>query len=233
MKELIFILGMLLLPAMCFADDNIITMEQTGDNFELTIDQIGYNNVIQRWRTNDTGIFGANNKVTIRQQHNKGGSSDQNVIEIRQVVGAGNNLALGQGYHVSPSGSFSIDNDEYGDTFAHINVTGDNNNIAMAQRTNSNSSGHEYWLHVEGDDNDIHTVQREGGSQFINLDIFNDSNEVSLIQKNSGDHYMSVVLGGSDPTAISVMQSGSNNNSYSITNYCYTPGGCNVSVLQQ
>ena len=52
MKELIFILGMLLLPAMCFADDNIITMEQTGDNFELTIDQIGYNNVIQRWRTN-------------------------------------------------------------------------------------------------------------------------------------------------------------------------------------
>lgn len=233
MKELVFILGMLLLPIICFADDNLITIEQSGDNFELTIDQIGYNNVIRRWGANDTGIVGANNALTIRQQHNKGGSSDQNIIEIRQVVGAGNNLALGQGYHVSSSGSFSIDNDEYGDTFAHINVTGDNNNIAMAQRTNSSSSGHEYWLHVEGDDNDIHTVQREGGSQFINLDIFNDSNDVSLIQKNNGDHYMSVVLRGSDPTAISVMQSGSSNNSYSITNYCYTPGGCNVSVLQQ
>lgn len=230
MKKLI--LGMLLLPLMCFADDNEISLVQSGDNFELTIDQIGYNNIIRHYNTTDS-IFGANNSLTIKQTNNKGGSSDKNIIELRGPVGSGNNLALGQGYHVSPSGEFTIDNDEYGNTFAHINITGDDNNIAMSQRTNSSSSGHQYHLHLEGDDNDIHTVQRQGGSQYINLDIYNDGNDVSLIQKNSGDHYMSVILRGTDPTAISVLQNGVNNNSYSITNYCYTVGGCNVSVLQE
>ena len=55
----------------------------------------------------------------------------------------------------------------------------------MTQRTNSSSSGHEYWLHLEGDYNDIYTVQREGGSQYINLDIYNDYNEVDLRQTNA------------------------------------------------
>lgn len=215
------------------ADDNIITIKQAGDDFTLDITQNGYNNIVQRWRTNDTGIVGADNSVTIRQSNDRGSSGDQNVIEIRQIVGTGNILKLGQGYHVSTSGAFTIDNQEYGDTFAHINVTGDNNDIRMTQRTNSSSSGHEYWLHLEGDYNDIHTVQREGGSQYINLDIYNDYNEVSLTQKNNGDHYMSVILGGSDPTDINVMQNGWNNNYYSITNYCYTPGGCSISVSQE
>jgi myo-inositol-hexaphosphate 3-phosphohydrolase len=103
----------------------------------------------------------------------------------------------------------------------------------MTQRTNSSSSGHEYWLHVEGDDNDIYTVQREGGSQYINLDIYTDGNDVDLIQKNDGDHYMSVILRGTEPTDISVTQNAWNNRSYSITNFCYTPGGCSISVTQQ
>ena len=102
----------------------------------------------------------------------------------------------------------------------------------MTQRTNSSSSGHEYWLHLEGDYNDIYTVQREGGSQYINLDIYNDYNEVDLRQTNAGDHYMSVILNGTEPTDISVIQNGWNSKSYSITQYCYTVGGCTVSVSQ-
>lgn len=215
-----------------YADDNKITIMQEGDNFELNVTQIGYNNIIKQWSSTE-GIEGDNNTVIIKQARDRGNGTQPNTIELRRVWGDGNTLKLGQGYHVSTSGVFSIDTQEYGDTFAHINVTGDNNDIRMTQRTNSSSSGHEYWLHVEGDDNDIHTVQREGGSQFINLDIFNDSNEVSLTQKNNGDHYMSVVLRGTDPTDINVMQNGWNSNYYSITNYCYTPGGCNISVSQE
>jgi hypothetical protein len=215
-----------------YADDNKITIMQEGDNFELNVTQIGYNNIIKQWSLTE-GIDGDNNTVIIKQARDRGNGTQPNTIELRRVWGDGNTLKLGQGYHVSTSGVFSIDNQEYGDTFAHINVTGDNNDIRMTQRTNSSSSGHEYWLHVEGDDNDIHTVQREGGSQFINLDIFNDSNEVSLTQKNNGDHYMSVVLRGTEPTDINVMQNGWNSNYYSIQNYCYTAGGCSISVSQE
>lgn len=220
-----------LLAMPIYADDNLITILQEGDNFELDITQIGYNNVIKQW-TSSEGIEGDDNTVIIKQANDRGNANDQNIIEIRRVWGDGNTLKLGQGYHVSTGGVFSIDNSEYGDTFAHINITGNNNEVLMSQRTNSSSSGHAYWLHVEGDDNDIHTIQREGGSQYINLDIFNDGNDVDLIQKMDGDHYMSVVLRGTEPTTIGVTQASHSNQSYSITNYCYTVGGCSISVTQ-
>ena len=152
---------------------------------------------------------------------------------MRRVWGDGNNLALGQGWLVDSGGNFTEETGgEYGGTFAHINVTGDNNNIAMQQTTNQNNTGHEYWLHVEGDDNDIYTKQ-QGSGQFINLDIFNDGNDVSIIQKNSGSHDATVKLYGSEPTSISVLQNSWSDQSYSITQTCVTVGGCSVSVTQE
>ena len=65
---------------------------------------------------------------------------------------------------------------------------------------------HDYWLHLEGDDNDIYTVQREVGSQYINLDVYTDGNDIDLIQKMNGDHYMSVILRGTEPTDVDITQ---------------------------
>ena len=112
---------------------------QEGDNFELDITQIGYNNVIKQWTASE-GIEGEDNTVIIKQANDRGYSYDKNIIEIRRVWGDGNTLKLGQGYQIGTNGNFSIDNQEYGDTFTHINVTGDDNNILMTQRTNGNSS---------------------------------------------------------------------------------------------
>ena len=230
---IIFLLTLVCLSAAMetYADDNQITIKQEGDNFELDVTQIGYNNVVKMWRTTEW-IDGIDNTIIIKQANDRGYSGDQNVIEIRRVWGDRNTLKLGQGYQVGTNGNFSIDNAEYGDTFAHINITGDDNNVLMTQRTNASSSGHKYWLHLEGDDNDIYTVQREGGSQYINLDIYTDGNDVDLIQKMDGDHYMSVVLRGTEPTTIGVTQASNQNKSYSVTNYCYTVGGCSISVTQ-
>lgn len=216
-----------------YADDNQITIQQSGDSFELDITQVGYGNIIRRWRTTDNGISGADNVITIRQHNNLGSGSDKNILEIRQVVGQGNNLVLGQGYIVDSSGNYTLDDSEYGDTFAHINVTGDYNDIKMQQTTGGQDpGGHRYHLHVEGDNNDIYTKQ-QGGDQYINLDIYNDGNDVEIRQKNNGDHYASVILRGTEPTSIYVMQNGWSDNTYSVTNYCYTSGGCNISVSQE
>ena len=235
LKRLIIIVGLITIGTlsvpMVLADDNEITIKQEGNNFELDITQIGYRNVVKQWTASE-GIDGVDNTIIIKQARDRGNKTQPNTIELRRLWGDGNTLKLGQGYQVGTNGNFSRDYAEYGDTFAHINITGDNNQVLMTQRTNSNSSGHEYWLHLEGDNNDIYTVQREGGSQYINLDIYNDYNEVDLRQTNNGDHYMSVILRGTEPTDISVIQNGWNSKSYSITNYCYTSGGCNVNVTQ-
>ena len=222
---------LLLLAVPVFADDNQITILQEGDNFELDITQIGFNNIIKQWTASE-GIDGDDNTVIIKQARDRGTGTQPNTIELRRLWGDGNTLKLGQGYQVGTNGNFSRDNAEYGNTFAHINITGDYNDVLMTQRTNSSSSGHEYWLHLEGDNNDIYTVQREGGSQYINLDIYNDYNQVDLRQTNAGDHYMSVILNGTQPTDITVYQNGWNNKSYSISQNCHTVGGCSVSVTQ-
>ena len=146
MKYLLISLISLSLSA--FADDNEITILQEGDDFNLDITQIGYNNIIKQWTASE-GIDGADNTIVIKQARDRGNGTEPNVIELRRVWGIGNTLKLGQGYQVGTNGNFTIDNAEYGDTFAHINITGDYNDVLMTQRTNSSSSGHEYWLHVE------------------------------------------------------------------------------------
>ena len=212
--------------------DNKITMTQSGDNLQLGVDQIGYSNIIKQWSSTE-GIDGADNTISIAQNKNYGSSIDKNIIEIRRVWGTGNNLKLAQGYIINADGSFSIDNDEYGDTFVHVNVTGDYNNIEMTQRTNSTSSGHWYGLHLEGDYNDISNIQREGGGHTLDLDIFNDGNTVDVVQKNSGSHYAWIRLDGTYGTDITLMQNSTANQTYSIQQNCYTVGGCSVSVTQQ
>ena len=163
LKRLLIILGVITIGTlsipMVFADDNQITIQQEGDDFELDITQIGYNNIIKQWTASE-GIDGDDNVIIIKQANDRSASGDQNILEIRRVWGDGNTLKLGQGYQVGTNGNFSRDYAEYGDTFAHLNITGDYNSVLMTQRTNSSSSGHEYWLHLEGDNNDIYTVQR-------------------------------------------------------------------------
>ena len=231
MIQKLLLTSLISLSLSAFADDNLITIKQEGDNFDLDITQIGYNNVVKQW-TSSEGIDGNDNTIIIKQARDRGNGTEPNVIELRRLWGDNNTLKLGQGYQVNTSGNFSQDFQEYGDTFAHINITGDNNEVLMTQRTNSNSSGHEYWLHLEGDNNDIYTEQKQGGSQYINLDIYNDYNDVDLRQYNNGDHYMSVILRGTEPTDINVWQTSNQSRSYSITNYCYTAGGCTVNVTQ-
>ena len=40
---------MLMVSPLVFADDNQITIMQEGDNFELDITQIGFNNIVSQW----------------------------------------------------------------------------------------------------------------------------------------------------------------------------------------
>ena len=52
------------------------------------------------------------------------------------------------------------------------------------------------------------------------------------IQKMNGDHYMSVILRGTEPTNVDITQASHQNKSYSVTNYCYTTSGCTINVTQ-
>ena len=52
------------------------------------------------------------------------------------------------------------------------------------------------------------------------------------MQKGDGDHTATVNLWGSEHTDLALTQQGNSTQSYSLTQYCQTSGGCTVSVTQ-
>ena len=49
MIQKLLLTSLISLSLSVFADDNLITIKQEGDNFDLDITQIGYNNVVKQW----------------------------------------------------------------------------------------------------------------------------------------------------------------------------------------
>jgi len=52
------------------------------------------------------------------------------------------------------------------------------------------------------------------------------------MQKGTGAHTATITLTGSQETLLNLLQQGSTNQTYSITQNCVTVGGCNVNVTQ-
>ena len=65
------LLLLLALSVPAFADDNEITIKQDGDNFDLDITQIGYDNIIKQWTASEK-IDGDDNTVIIKQSRDRG-----------------------------------------------------------------------------------------------------------------------------------------------------------------
>ena len=51
---------------------------------------------------------------------------------------------------------------------------------------------------------------------------------VDIIQKGNANHNSRITLTGSEHTNLNLIQQGNSNQSYVITNSCYTVGGCTI-----
>jgi len=76
--------------------------------------------------------------------------------------------------------------------------------------------------------------QEGGGSHYSHAYFYGtaDGSTVDLMQKGSANHNSQIILQGTEPTTLNLLQQGTTNMSYSITNTCYTAGGCTVNVSQ-
>ena len=52
------------------------------------------------------------------------------------------------------------------------------------------------------------------------------------MQKGNANHNAQIRLQGNQPTTLNLLQQGSTNQSYNLTQTCYTTGGCTVNVTQ-
>ena len=258
----ILILVLLFFVSELEADDNHVHVDQvqSGDNFNLAIDQIGHSNLVRfsfNHDNNNVELLQSGNNMYIGYTdawgsgYNWGGDLDglNNEVDIRQkcsisscndtdfqfhIWGDDNEVVFGQGYENNNSltPNWSYDNNEPGGNFVRLDIHGDNNLFKGSQKQDSTSVNHDITVNIYADDNDVYVKQMQNGNKDFTMTIYNDDNEVSVVQKNNGAHNATVTLTGTQPTDLSLSQVGNTTQNYSLSQNCITSGGCSISVSQ-
>ena len=152
------------------------------------------------------------------------------------VWGNDNEVRWGQGGMLSniDDTTFGHDGDEGGGSKLNLDIHGDDNRVAGVQRNGSSNdySSHTATIYIYADNNDVWVNQNTDGAKTFSITANNDDNDVTVKQTGNATHTGTVTLNGTSPTTLNLLQQGSTNMSYSITNTCYTVGGCTVNVSQ-
>ena len=228
---------------LCFASfqshaDNEISLEQSGTNFSLGIEQIGADNVIEMFDSNSyiTTTYSGYLFIQINED-----PENPNEIIIDEMSGSNNGVKICQGCSFDYPESYTnhdytYDGSEAGGHQVKLTMYGDNNGLSVHQTNqgNTGSNGHLMELHLAGDDNEVTTIQQHDGSKSIDLTIFNDDNDVFIRQKgNNRMHTATIELDGTYGTDLTLKQLGGTTATYTLYQNCITVGGCTVSVTQQ
>ena len=212
----IFVIS-LFFTAQCFAgptDDNHIHVEQVsgGDDVSLTINQLGYGNEVQF-------SFAHANNVFNLTQHGTG-----NYIGWVSYWGSGKSW----GGDVDGSDNTETVLQYDGATYGR-HIWGDDNTVDVYQH-----GSHTFNLDIHADDTNVELWQEGTGSHYAHSYFYGsaDGSDVDLTQKDGANHNAQIRLQGTQPTTLNLLQQGSTNQSYTLTQTCYTVGGCTVNVSQ-
>jgi len=212
----IFVIS-LFFTAQCYAgptDDNHIHVEQVngGDDVSLTINQLGYGNEVEF-------SFAHTNNVFNLTQHGSG-----NYIGWVSYWGSGKSW----GGDVDGSDNTETVLQYDGATYGR-HIWGDDNTVDVYQH-----GSHTFNLDIHADDTNVELWQEGTGSHYAHSYFYGtaDGSDVDLTQKDGANHNAQIRLQGTQPTTLTLLQQGSTNQSYTITNTCYTVGGCTVNVSQ-
>jgi len=222
----------LLLSLSTKAEDNVINLDQSGDNLSLQIEQVGSNNKILLYDTYSK-IVGDDVDIHLHQ-HNTSSSASTNTIKLWHLYGDDNAIRWGQGAALNNSSdtTFQADSDDSGGQYTMIDIHGNRNSITGYQM-NAGSGAHTADIYIWGDDNSAWIRQKNNSSKNLDLLIKNDDNEVSVLQKDHAAHSAAITLDGSYGTNLNLTQQSTTAQSYTLIQNCLTIGGCNISVVQQ
>ena len=222
MKEIIYlttlsILGFFISCQPVYAgptDDNHIHVEQVsdGDNLNMDITQIGSGNFIDFSTAHGYNTF---NFLQV---------GDGNKISWVPYWGSGANWGGDVDGVGNTENVIQYDGAEYG-----RHIWGDNNNVDIYQE-----GTHIHYLDIHADDVAHDSWQEGSGEHYSTVYYYgNTSNSIAnIMQKGSGSHNIEVILGGTEPTTINLLRLGTQNQSYSLQQACYTVGGCTVNITQ-
>ena len=221
LKRLIIIIGLITIGTLSVpmvlagpTDDNHIHVEQVGsaDDVSLTINQLGFGNTVEFSFAHQGNTFnltqnGSGNKISWVPYWGSGKSWGGD------VDGSDNTETVIQ-----------FDGAEYG-----RHIWGDNNTVEIYQHGDHT---HNNDIHV--DDVDHESWQEGTGSHYSHAYFYGttDGSSTDMTQKGTANHNAQIRIQGTEPTTLNLLQQGGTNQSYTLTQTCYTAGGCTVNVSQ-
>lgn len=198
-----------------YADDNHVHIDQvsSGDNLDLEIEQVGYNNKIDfsidhNGNTFNLQQYGSNNTISWVPYWGSGKSWGGDVDGISNTLNVEQHNGATYGGH----------------------IWGNSNQVDIYQH---GTHTHYLDIHVDSVDHDV--SQSGSGSHYSHIYYYNtsDSSNTSVTQSGNGSHNARITLRGNQPTTLTLQQLGLTNQSYTLTQNCVTVGGCNITVTQQ
>ncbi len=227
----------LLLTSLSGKADNEIALDQSGDNFQLGIEQQGAKNKVAMFDA--ASFINSSNLSMYLVQINGNTGAKQNTITFDEMTGSGNEIKLCQGCAWTTLDSDTdltwwVDNYESGGHDIDITLYGDNNQLAVQQTNQTGASdGHDFDLHLAGDENKVQIKQQSNGAKTVDLTIYNDYNDVFVRQKGNGaTHNATITLDGTYGTDLILKQLGTTSLNYTLSQTCITVGGCAITVEQ-
>jgi hypothetical protein len=141
---------------------------------------------------------------------------NQNTIVIDQS-GTRNNYAEYIGNGDSNTVAVSQGTTGPGTNYAQVNVTGSSNAVNVVQ--NSTGGTKSAFVTVDNNSNTVTLLQKDSGGHHADINVSGGNKTVDVVQEGSGNHMAKIELSGA-ATSISVNQAGSTSQSYSIQHSC-------------
>ena len=207
---------LILIPTFLWAGDehNHVHIEQVGSGaVNVDITQIGYDNTINFSFAHSGNAFDLSQTGT------------DNSISWVSYWGSGKSW----GGDVDGTNNSETVVQTGGATYGR-HIWGNSNTVDITQ-----NGTHTHNIDIHTDDVD-HTLSQTGsGSHYSHVYYYGsqDGSTVNLTQKDGANHNAQIRLQGNYPTTLSLLQQGSTNQSYTLTQDCQTSGGCTINVTQE
>lgn len=207
------LLLILLTPLFSWADDNHVHVEQVASgSVDMDITQKGFDNEIKFTFAHSGNTF------------NLTQTGNGNSISWVSYWGPGKTW----GGDVDGTGNTETVTQNGGATYGR-HIWGNSNTVNVTQ-----DGTHTHNIDIHTDDVDHEVSQTGSGSHYSHVYYYGsqDGSTVNLTQQDNANHNAQIRLQGNYPTTLNLLQKGSTNQTYTLTQDCQTTGGCSVSVTQ-
>jgi hypothetical protein len=115
--------------------------------------------------------------------------------------------------------------------YVDLQVIGNFNTVKIEQTSTGGAKG--AFVNVQDNNNSLTLKQQDNGSHYAEVNLSGGNKTVDILQQGSAGHMASVTLTGPQPSSLNLIQAGTTQQYYSITNNCTTAGGCAAITVTQ